>query len=497
MSDFSKLLSRFIKEKKISVSSMVEYCGIDRSAMYKIIKGKRNPPSLEIRDRISHFMRLTPEESRLFNQAYEISLTGKDVYEKRKQAEKFILNFPAVFQTEYSSFCSSSSSERPEILPEKKCTAFSSQNMFYFYAQQIIESEADSENGQIGLLLQPDSEFLFSFLTGLKLSGSPCFIDHIFCMNHFSKGETSYNNLDTLSRLLPLFINGIHYRPYFFYDNVHSHYHNLNAFSSMILTKKYAITCTADLKNGILHKDPKTITMLWKLFHSYKAKCHPLFYIPNSVIEDGSMVQKTVKNCSELYFIEPEPCLIPFISESILPSLLPEDHPNRETMFSYMYSYLKESKKSFSKADMHFYFCKNELDRFAETGILTELPRPLSDTYALSVKERIELLEKIFNSPFKVHYHFLKEPFLQAASRLRLCVGENSMYLQFLNNQLHRSYLFLQEPEIIEILFDYLKNIDKNTICSEEETLAYFRETINWLKKKEKENEPCLTSRKS
>lgn len=166
-------------------------------------------------------------------------------------------------------------------------------------------------------------------------------------------------------------------------------------------------------------------------------------------------------------------------------------------MFSYMYSYLKESKKSFSKADMHFYFCKNELDRFAETGILTELPRPLSDTYALSVKERIELLEKIFNSPFKVHYHFLKEPFLQAASRLRLCVGENSMYLQFLNNQLHRSYLFLQEPEIIEILFDYLKNIDKNTICSEEETLAYFRETINWLKKKEKENEPCLTSRKS
>lgn len=170
MSDFSKLLSRFIKEKNISVSSMVEYCGIDRSAMYKIIKGKRNPPSLEIRDRISHFMRLTPEESKLFNQAYEISLTGKDVYEKRKQAEKFILNFPAVFQTEYSSFCSSSSLERPEILPEKKCTAFSSQNMFYFYAQQIIESEADSENGQIGLLLQPDSEFLFSFLTGLKLS---------------------------------------------------------------------------------------------------------------------------------------------------------------------------------------------------------------------------------------------------------------------------------------------------------------------------------------
>ena len=38
MSDFSDLLSKYIQEKNIQVASMVKYCGIDRSAMYKSSK---------------------------------------------------------------------------------------------------------------------------------------------------------------------------------------------------------------------------------------------------------------------------------------------------------------------------------------------------------------------------------------------------------------------------------------------------------------------------
>lgn len=50
MSDFPEILNRFITEKNIHVYSMVKYCDIDRSTMYKIIKGTRRPPSEEIHD---------------------------------------------------------------------------------------------------------------------------------------------------------------------------------------------------------------------------------------------------------------------------------------------------------------------------------------------------------------------------------------------------------------------------------------------------------------
>ena len=45
MSEFSDLLSSYIEEKEIKVYALLEYCSLDRSTMYKIINGKRNPTS--------------------------------------------------------------------------------------------------------------------------------------------------------------------------------------------------------------------------------------------------------------------------------------------------------------------------------------------------------------------------------------------------------------------------------------------------------------------
>ena len=39
MSKFSQLLSQYIQEKNVRIYSLAEYCGIDRSLMYKIVHG--------------------------------------------------------------------------------------------------------------------------------------------------------------------------------------------------------------------------------------------------------------------------------------------------------------------------------------------------------------------------------------------------------------------------------------------------------------------------
>ena len=53
MSEFSDLLSSYIDEKEIKVYSLLEYCNLDRSTMYKIINGKRNPTSMEVFQKIA------------------------------------------------------------------------------------------------------------------------------------------------------------------------------------------------------------------------------------------------------------------------------------------------------------------------------------------------------------------------------------------------------------------------------------------------------------
>lgn len=60
MSEFSDLLSSYIDEKEIKVYSLLEYCNLDRSTMYKIINGKRNPTSMEVFQKLQNFFILLP-----------------------------------------------------------------------------------------------------------------------------------------------------------------------------------------------------------------------------------------------------------------------------------------------------------------------------------------------------------------------------------------------------------------------------------------------------
>lgn len=62
MSMFSDVLSKYIESKEIKVFPMAKYCGLDRSTMYKLISGKRNPPPSDILEKMIQFMHLTPAE---------------------------------------------------------------------------------------------------------------------------------------------------------------------------------------------------------------------------------------------------------------------------------------------------------------------------------------------------------------------------------------------------------------------------------------------------
>ena len=62
MSVFSDLLSEYITMKDVGVYPLSQFCGLDRSFMYKIINGKRNPSGEDVVRKMAQFMQLTPRE---------------------------------------------------------------------------------------------------------------------------------------------------------------------------------------------------------------------------------------------------------------------------------------------------------------------------------------------------------------------------------------------------------------------------------------------------
>lgn len=261
MSEFSDLLSQFIRQKDVKVYSMVKYCKLDRSTMYKLINGKRNPPSIEIFDRIAEFMHLTPLEYSEFKEAYYITTIGKETYYQRKNVEDFIINFPDSSPLSITPLPLQSNTTAPEeAFPT--CLALTSRLEIEQLLHHLLTEEARKEHGRIALFLQPDNDFLFSLLSSLKNTSDSLHIEHVLCLNksgQLNKKHKLYN-LTYLKKILPMYIYGLNYHPYYFYDDIQSHHYNFNGFSYLILVGEYAVTCTSDYQYGILYHDEKSLT---------------------------------------------------------------------------------------------------------------------------------------------------------------------------------------------------------------------------------------------
>ncbi len=276
MTDFSQLLNKFIEQKKIGIYSMAKYCGLDRSTLYKIINGKRRPPVPAVRDKMARFMRLTPNEILQFEQAWTLSTVGKLNYCRRKSMENFLLNFSNMV-----SAVSGQKISAPEKLPESfSCILFLGESNFYSYVQYILNKEQESENGRIGILMQPGCKLFMHCLTPSVLNQSGCSarIDHLFCLEQTGQLSESeeFCSFDYFGNILLPFKNRLNYHPYCFYDSISAHFSNLNLFSGFILTREYVIFCTHDCAAGILCHEPDVVEMMWKLFSDYQSSCFPV-----------------------------------------------------------------------------------------------------------------------------------------------------------------------------------------------------------------------------
>ena len=125
---------------------MAKYCGLDRSTLYKIIKGNRRPPSASVRDKMACFMHLTPDETRQFEQAGRFLLQESSLTARRKSIEDFLLNFSDGF----SDMPVKKSYFSKELPADSPCIAFSEKDSFPAYLHAMLKKESHSTGGRMG-----------------------------------------------------------------------------------------------------------------------------------------------------------------------------------------------------------------------------------------------------------------------------------------------------------------------------------------------------------
>ena len=493
MSEFSDLLSSYIDEKEIKVYSLLEYCNLDRSTMYKIINGKRNPTSEAVFQKIAEFLHLTPVEYRKFKEAYLISKIGKDLYYKRKYTEKYLVDFPKNFSGEPVLFLDDlrKMKDENEYKADRArqasgntsgCAVVSTHLELNHLLYYMISSETQKTSGKIALLLQPDYGFLLNMLSSLKPAGK-LKIEHTFCIsktNQMTENHEIYN-LMYLNKILPLYFSSLDYHPYYFYEDIFSHYYSMNGLSCMVLTSEFAITCNSEYTMGIFYKDPAVVSMLWSLYDSYQDKCQPLFYAADYLSMDGNDFDSPIYKEAPSYVLQPEACMVPFVDRQILDAAIVPEFPDRETAIGQMEALLHVNQAKMENGVCNVYFTKRGLADFAAKGLIKEIPehfyRPLT------VKERIRLMERILPCCRNGNYRLLKKPLNKLSDNLHLCVNNNFRYLLFNNIHNRTICLIINEASILTTFIDYLSSLDDSGLYTAEETTEFVYTLICELKK--------------
>ena len=479
MTPFSSVLEFYMKEKEIRTYSIAQFCGIDRSNMYKMLNGKRNPASEEVVERIAEYMRLKPVEKSHLMEAYQITMMGYDNYHRRKSVQEFLMSF------------SEEAAKTEEILRSGYMTvnvdvqelklsrgAVVNDRQLKHIILSVLNLEMQKPEGKICLLMQPERNYIMDMLAMAGIKRERLSIEHIFCLsntNDIALDKKDYN-LSCLNNILPLFARSIcDYKPYCYYDNIVSHNNRFNFLSSMILTSEYAVAFSMEEEYGMLLSDPQTIRQLQTLFYSLK--------------EDASLMackmdslEKQLKAFANINFdnigigFQQEACLVPMIPTAFLEKYLHRSILEQQLLKENVFQYVSVSGQILEASKSTFIFTEKGIRAFVNSGRISELPE--SVYYPLEYSDRLVLIRRLMKECEAGKYQMLRPNAPITECKICLYSGMQGGYLLIPNAYGDRIFLELRESGLLNAFRDYFETLDRKYYYSTEETMSILKSLL-------------------
>lgn len=480
MSEFSDLLSLLIKNQDVNVSALTAYCELDRSTMYKLINGKRAPSSKALVQKLASFMNLNPLETQELLQAYLLTKVGWDTYYSRKNALEFILSFTDLHSESFQD-TSALDFNAASWHTKKDTVALSGQIQINSCIHQMVTELLSKPDGHLFILAQPEHLEVINLSAMLPYAKSTLHIQHIICVNNrkgYIRSQQNYN-MQCLKKIISLYEKPVTYEPYYYYDNVNSHFNNLNFLPCMFLTDSAAILCSSNLKEGVMIKDKETLHLFENRFRDIMKNTEPLtssFHsILNFHLKNFSIIYK---EASTSYSLSAEPCLIPCFTKDLLNKYIPDSLPQKNTLLQELPLYIE----SLTKSSSHMYFTREGVLRFLMTGRLHEIPDALYSPF--EYEDRIKLLKKFYdqvNSSNNIR--LLKGSLEKFPLNLHLAVTVNYGYLMFSGQTSMLTYILLKEQNLLSSFYDFASSLDEMEMLeTKDETLNYLQRVIEMNK---------------
>lgn len=470
MSDFSQLLSDYIRQKNIRIYSLAEYCGIDRSLMYKIVHGKRVPASSHVVDKIAEYLHLMPGEFQELTTAFAVESQGYENYYRRKDVLNFLSNFK-----------NNANITNVDIIPstftqyETNLVSLNSETEVNQAVFSIVSKQIQKGSGEINMLLRTDYPFLINLLVSMAHHSEKLKINHIICLNNTEQTNDKKNyNLHCLTDILPLCTCGCAYQPYYYYDNTGTRLNSLRLFPYLILTDSQAVVLSETLHSGFLTQQKDLLTLLRETFWQYKIKTRMLLSKIDNVYEQLTYIQNTsILNSSQEYSLQMIPCMTDLLTVEFLEKYVNPSIPSRQTFIQALSEHIRTLHRHYVDRALVIIFSEEGIIEFLETGLMEEYPSYIYTPPSL--RDRIRLIERFINEYRDMSHRLrmLRHSIGTVKNGVNLYVCNQSGYLLFTPVGYDMPiWLDIRESGLLFSFLDFFEHMDSSMFYPHNEAIS-------------------------
>ena len=473
MSAYSRFLKKTVKEKDICVAKMAQYCNMDRSLMYKVINGK-NKISKIYAKKIANYLKLTPAECQQYYENFYKLVYGEEVYRHKYQIVDFLCNFDdAIRHPLYME-----KESEIKLLDNFQIHMMESRSEINYYIKLLVEKESQKEYPSIELMTQCDNQYLMDTLLMAGKSRPNLKITHIVCLQESQ--ESMWDNISMVKNILPFYKYQCNYEARCYYDNINSHFHNMNMFCNTLICEEGVLCYTSDYGFGQLIRDKESIRIYQKIFMQYRKETYAFMIKMKSIMEQLCMTRDNYvfkgKN-RNFYTIGAEPCVLPFVTDYILDKKIHQDMPYRDQAIKLFREYINNVRGAADRGDYHVFFTMAGINYFMQGQRLLGIPHDFYDEF--TQKECIDMIKKLIPYVKTGKYRILKNKLEDLSGEVEVFVSPEVCQLVFKTEEDEYAHIKINESGMVDLLYSFAEDMDEDMfLYTPEEGVCMLEEFI-------------------
>ncbi len=476
MTTFAILLSGHIHRCGYTNQTFAKLCGIDRTLLQRYISGQRLPNSYEILGHMMERLRITPDERRELENAYERESIGEQRFAQYEIIRELLESFDG--QAEENPF-ETAVQTNVDVHMESDHRIVHGKKEVLHWIWNVLNEETAQEQGEIYMIGQPGKKELDVMLQGCIQKESMT-LHQLICISPDTTTEGATGNMEMLRTILPILSQPVQYDLRFYYGNPQEHFNAMNILPNMLITHHFAAQFDTDFSSAYVSSEPKLRSFLFQKYRDMERQTRSFIVKHASVLEMIDYYQH-LHPCD--HSLQLQPCLAYTLNAELLINVLkPETkqlNSTVTTLCSMMSDWAEHAVQDETYANRNF-FTREGLHNFMDTGRILEFPSMFYEP--LPFAWRVKMLEALLDQLKSglIEGYLVKEEYMRINSGLVLqLTGEDAVHFILNNPDGTQTVLGLRESGLVQIFREYMEYLkDGRFVETREDTIAWIQQQL-------------------